>query len=110
MTNQPYSPDPQASDYTTARSEDDTVQINNVGDGSQENGHAEKQRSTYVNPAGQEVERQVETYEDKNLQRANMRYWVTAGVYFVLGVLEAIMGLRFLFRLLAVKKRSSASC
>ena len=57
--------------------------------------------------AGNEGERQANAYENKNLQRANMRYWVTAIVYFILGVLEVIMGLRFVFRLLGASQGNS---
>jgi hypothetical protein len=69
-----------------------------------ENWYAESQQSQYRDPAGNNVEQQVEVYEDKNLQRANMRYWITATIYFILGVLEVIMGLRFLFRLLGASQ------
>ena len=49
---------------------------------------------------GRYVESQAEYVEYPNLMRANLRFWVTRVVYFVLGVLEVIMGLRFVFRLL----------
>jgi hypothetical protein len=45
--------------------------------------------------------------EDKNLVRANLRYWITRVVYFVLGLLEVIMGLRFIFRLLGANQGSA---
>ncbi len=104
MTNQPYPPNPRPSGYTTAGSDDNTVPVNNMGNAYRENEYAENQRSTYVGSAGNEVENQVQVYEDKNLQRANIRHWVTASTYFVLGVLEVIMGLRFLFRLLGASE------
>ena len=50
--------------------------------------------------ARQDVESQAEYVEDQNLMRANLSYWITRLIYFVLGVLEVIMGLRFIFRLL----------
>jgi hypothetical protein len=56
---------------------------------------------------GQQVESRAEYVEDENLMRANMSYWVTRVVYFVLGVLEVIMGLRFIFRLLGANQDSS---
>jgi hypothetical protein len=56
---------------------------------------------------GQQVESSAEFVEDKNLMRANLRYWITRVVYFVLGVLEVIMGLRFIFRLLGANPYSS---
>jgi hypothetical protein len=55
---------------------------------------------------GQQVESHTEYVEDKNLMRANLRYWITRVVYFVLGVLEVIMGLRFIFRLLGANPDS----
>ncbi|HEY0755246.1 MAG TPA: hypothetical protein VGD98_14900 [Ktedonobacteraceae bacterium] len=60
----------------------------------------ESQRASYVDPAGYQVENQVETYADKNASRAQMRSWIISIIYFLLGVLEVIMGLRFIFRLL----------
>lgn len=59
----------------------------------------ESQRESYVDHGGRQVENKVETYEDKNLRRANLRYWATSIIYFLLGVLEVILGLRFIFRL-----------
>jgi hypothetical protein len=56
---------------------------------------------------GQQVESRTEYVEDKNLMRANMRYWIARVVYFVLGVLEVIMGLRFIFRLLGANQDSA---
>jgi hypothetical protein len=38
--------------------------------------------------------------------RANQRYRITRGVYFVLGVLEVIMGLRLILRLLGANQGS----
>jgi YGGT family len=54
----------------------------------------------------QQVESRTEYVEDKNLMRANMRYWIARVVYFVLGVLEVVMGLRFIFRLLGANQGS----
>ncbi len=62
--------------------------------------HAESRYSTYVDADGNIIERRQQVYHDENQQRANIRYWATALIYFVLGVLEVIMGLRWLFRLL----------
>ena len=60
----------------------------------------QSQREDYVDAAGNRVEQRVDVYEDKNQSRANARYWITRVTYFVLGVLEVILGLRLLFRLL----------
>jgi len=56
---------------------------------------------------GQQVESRAEYAEDQNLMRANLRYWITRVVYFVLGVLEVIMALRFVFRLLGAHQTSN---
>lgn len=58
-------------------------------------------------PGGQPVESRAEYVEDQNLMRANVRYWITRVVYFVLGVLEVIMALRFVFRLLGAHEASN---
>ncbi|TMB85223.1 MAG: YggT family protein [Chloroflexi bacterium] len=53
------------------------------------------------------VENPRDVFEDENLRRANIRYWITRTTYFVLGVLEIILLLRFLFRLLGANQGSS---
>jgi uncharacterized protein YggT (Ycf19 family) len=62
--------------------------------------HAESRYSSYVDANGNIIERRQQVYHDTNQQRANIRYWTTAVIYFLLGVLEVILGLRWLFRLL----------
>ena len=57
--------------------------------------------------SGQQVESDAEYVENKNLARANLRFWVTRVIYFVLGVIEVIMGLRFVFRLLGANPDSA---
>ncbi|HLG63617.1 MAG TPA: hypothetical protein VKY19_16875 [Ktedonosporobacter sp.] len=64
----------------------------------------QSQRENYVDPAGNRVEQRVDVFEDKNQSRANTRYWITRVTYFVLGVLEVILGLRLLFRLLGANE------
>jgi hypothetical protein len=71
------------------------------------NAYSQNQRQSYVDPNGNRVERQVETLEDKNQSRANIRYWITRVTYFVLGVLEVILLLRLLFHLLGANTSSS---
>ena len=88
MSNRPYSPNP----------DDPTVQNPRVMPKT-------GQQVPYTD--GQQVESRTEYVEDKNLTRANMLYWITRVVYFVLGVLEVIMGLRFIFRLLGANQGSS---
>ena len=48
-----------------------------------------------------------ERYVDENARRANIRGRITGITYFILGVLEAILLLRLLFRLLAANEASS---
>ncbi len=61
--------------------------------------YVESRRENYVDPTGNQVENQVEVYENKNLTRENVRFQAANIIYFVLAVLEIILGLRFLFRL-----------
>jgi hypothetical protein len=49
----------------------------------------------------------VPSQEDRNVRRANERYWATAIISFVLCVLEIILALRFVFRLLAANQGSA---
>lgn len=62
--------------------------------------HAESRYSSYVDAEGNIIERRQQVYHDKNQQRANIRYWATTVIYFLLGVLEVTLFLRWLFRLL----------
>lgn len=99
MNNQPYPPDPNYREGYPGTPDADTVQSvsNNAA-------YAHKQRENYVDPAGNQVEQSQEVIENKNASRANARYWVTTVTYFVLGVLEVILFLRFLFRLLGANE------
>ncbi len=69
--------------------------------------HAHTQHESYVDPAGNQVEKREEVYEDTNQRRAYIRYWIATVTYFVLGVLEVILLLRFLFRLLGAYEGNS---
>ncbi|HLZ60373.1 MAG TPA: YggT family protein [Ktedonosporobacter sp.] len=68
--------------------------------------YSQSQREQIVTPTGQ-VEDRTDYVEDPNLERANNRYWLATMTYFVLGVLEVILLLRFVFRLLAANQGSS---
>jgi hypothetical protein len=81
---------------------DDTVRSATT-DGS----YIESRHANYVDSAGNQVENQVEVYQDKNQGRANIRSWITTTVYFLLGVLEIILVLRFFFRLLRANQDNS---
>lgn len=103
MANQPYPQDQRGPGYAPPPGpNDDTVQSVNAGGAS-----LDRQRESYMDPAGNRVENQVETYEDKNLRKASLRNWITGVIYFLLGVLEVILGLRFIFRLLGANEGSS---
>jgi hypothetical protein len=95
-SNQPYPPDPrlQNDQQPAGEAYGSTVQSENVGGASIQSEH-----ERYVDPAGNRVENHTEVYEDINQSRANTRYWITRMTYFILGVLEVILGLRFIFRL-----------
>jgi hypothetical protein len=60
----------------------------------------ERRNAVSVDPAGNMVADQVEIYEDNNLFKVSLRYWFTATISFLFGVLEVILGLRLVFRLL----------
>lgn len=106
MNNQPYPPDPRAPGYPG--DPDATVPDGPVYGAAHEtarsytsnDAYAQSQRENYVDPAGNRVERQEAVVEDENVKRANIRFWITRVIYFILAVLEVILLLRFLFKLL----------
>lgn len=103
MANQPYQPDPRIPDYTsTSGPDDDTVQSVNTG-----GVYRESPRQIDPNQANNPVEKSVESYQDANLRKASLRNWITGIIYFLLGVLEVILGLRFIFRLLGANEGNS---
>src|SRR5581483_6919081 len=107
MASQPYPPDPRTRGYAPGQAPppcpaEDTVKSANAG-----GIYMESQHQSYVDPAGNQIERRQEVYEDKNLQKANLRNWITGVIYFLLGVLEVILGLRFIFRLLGANQGNS---
>jgi hypothetical protein len=111
MSNQPYpyGPDPRMSDYqepTEPMPYQEPAQPYEQSARNVQNGNAYEQRQyqNYVDPAGNRVEQREETVEDKNMSRANARYWITTVIYFLLGVLEVILALRFIFRLLGANQ------
>ncbi|MGH2478799.1 MAG: hypothetical protein ACRDHW_03985, partial [Ktedonobacteraceae bacterium] len=107
--NQSYPPDPRAPGYPQTSEPDyaaPTIPNNTRRSASTGDSSLEDHREHYVDTSGNQVENQVETYEDKNLGRANMRNWVATVIYFLLGVLEVILGLRFIFRLLGASMSS----
>jgi hypothetical protein len=101
--NQPYEPDPRERGYRQPPANQNadydpygaTIESENAG-----GAYSQRQSQRYVDPAGNYVESSSQVYEDKNQSRANTRYWIATVTYFLLGVLEIILGLRFIFRLL----------
>jgi len=107
MTNQPYPSDPDASAYAPNAETVPIISRDNTTQATSDGGRiVENQREGRVDQAGNQVESSVETYEDKNLRRANLRYWVVSVIYFLLGVLEVILGLRFIFRLFGANENN----
>ncbi len=106
-SNQPYQPDPRVPEYEQPTMQDNRAAYNRTVENNAGAAYAQSQRESYVDPAGNQVETQVEYAEDKNLKRANARYWVTTVTYFILGVLEVIMLLRLIFRLLGANQDNS---
>ena len=68
---------------------------------------AESRYSSYMDEQGNVIERRQQVYHDTNQERANIRYWATAIIYFLLGLLEVVLGLRWLFRLLGANTDNS---
>lgn len=105
-SNQPYPRDQRMPEYQQppyqAPGSDDTVRSSSYG-----NANAQSQHERYVDSMGNQVENRSEVFEDENLRRANMRYWIARVVYFVLGVLEVILLLRLIFRLLGANESSA---
>ena len=107
MMNQPDRPDPNAPVYPpNAETAPVVLRDNNVYSANNEGIAMERRQENYVNQAGQQVENSVETYEDKNQRKENWRYWSRSIIYFVLGVLEVILGLRFIFRLFGANENN----
>src|SRR5437867_12295053 len=110
MSNQPYSPDPRGYQQPPIRvpseqgpygAADDTIESSNTP-----RAYAQSRREGYVDPMVNRVENPRDVFEDENLRRANIRYWITRTTYFVLGVLDLLMLLRLLLRLLGANQGS----
>lgn len=108
MSSQPYPSDPQNFQRGPAQvpyqepaygADHDTIQsadINGV--------HSHSQHESYRDSQGNRIENREEVFEDTNQNRANVRYWIATITYFVLGVLEVLLGLRLIFRLLGANE------
>jgi len=105
MLNQP---DPRTTVYAQSREtaspggEDATVRSATT-DGS----YGESRHTTYVDPAGHQIENRVEVYQDTNLRRAKRRSWAVNIISFLSGMLEMVLVLRLVFRLLGASRGSS---
>lgn len=96
---QPTEPVAHPTDRPPDGAGDNVVRSSNAG-----GMYSQGQRENYVDPMGNRVENSMEVYEDRNQSRANIRYWITTVTYFVLAVLEVILGLRLIFRLLGANQ------
>jgi cation transport ATPase len=108
MSNQPYPPDPRNFQRGPDQvpygnpeygANQDTIQSADIN-----GAHNYSQHESYIDPQGNRVENREEFFEDTNQRRANIRYWITTVTYFVLGVLEVLLGLRLIFRLLGANE------
>ena len=80
----------------------DVVRTSNMG-----SMHTENRYATYRDAMGNVIENHQQVFEDQNQIRANIRYWTSTISYFLLGVLEIILLLRFIFRLLGANAYNS---
>ena len=80
----------------------DMVRTSNMG-----SMHAENRYATYRDAIGNIVENHQQVFKDQNQIRTNIRYWTRAISYFLLGVLEITLLLRFIFRLLGANAYNS---
>jgi hypothetical protein len=107
MINQP---DLHTTDYSQSRATiNPGVTDDPVGSAITDGSYRERRHANYVDPTGNQVENQVEVYQDKNQGRTNIRSWISTSVYFLLGVLEIILALRSLFRLLETVRKGLRS-
>lgn len=106
MFNQPYPPDSRPPAYPPDANTVPNLTYYPPQVGSERDVSMERYRENHPDQAGSRVEGRIETYEDKNLRRAILRNWITGIIYFLLGVLEVILGLRFIFRLLGANEGS----
>lgn len=104
MNNQPYQPDPRVPEYPG--SNDPTIPDAQMYRTANRSATAQSDQN-YGNPRNNQGDRRPEIPEDTNAERSNIRYWITHVIYYILGVLEVIMLLRFLFRLLDANPSNS---
>lgn len=94
MSNQPYDPRYQQSTEPSVYNEQTYVGAN---DGSTNREYVQNRQG---NPTDGQIEKREEIYNNPEQNKANTRYWIARVIYFVLGVLEVILAIRFVFKLL----------
>ena len=106
-----YNPDYQQPAYKgnqLPNNEQNMVPLNDMVRTSNMGGmHTENRYAAYRDAMGNVVENHQQVFKDQNQIRANIRYWTRAISYFLLGVLEIILLLRFIFRLLGANAYNS---
>src|SRR6266571_2127440 len=117
MSLQPYSPDPRYPDAQqppmseyhdpSLRRRDPDEEATEIRAASPAGAYEESRHERYRTSSGEQVDQREAVYEDPNRRRMALRYWTATVTSFVLGVLEVILLLRFLFRLLAANQSSS---
>lgn len=114
MSNQPYF-DPQRQNYPPQPEQNSYPQNNNAYPDydsptdpytNQGNVPVQRQRPTYNEPVANRVERKKEPQPNSSLDMVTTRAWITSFIYFLLGVLEVVLGLRFIFRLFGANEGS----
>lgn len=60
----------------------------------------ESSQQTYYDPAGNLVEKREQVFDDSSQQRLNLINRTTQIIYFLVGLLEVLLTLRFVFRLI----------
>src|SRR5689334_18376536 len=94
-------PDPAYRQPAVPGANEELTTVNESGDAVME---STTQRA--IDARGNVVERQERVIDNPSLRRANVWSRLTMTIYFLLGVVEVILGLRFIFRLLGANEGS----
>jgi hypothetical protein len=70
------------------------------------NARVESRYESARDARGDLVQREERVYDDPNQRRMNLWSGLTMTIYFLLGLIEVLLGLRFLFRLLGASESS----
>ncbi len=79
-------------------------QVSNIEDSN--GARMESRNETEMDARGDVLQRQERVYDNPAQRRANLWNGLTMTVYFLLGLVEVLLGLRFLFRLLGASEAS----